>query len=587
MEKTDSLYTLLQKKNHIDSIQAYYTYTEREKYLNHAFQFVSFALKHNYKVICIEDDSLYQELLSRLSLVYSDDLLKYITFYDSSEFYLASNVFKGEDQSSKLLNVMKPIINNGDRLMMWGHIKFANEKVILQQLKKFKVYCDPYITDHNISTVCAMNGFNTPAYIQTELLKTHKYFMTDDEITKSGIFKMGYYHVEEELEKKRIHMIEQQNRQLSIDNEKLSNAYELLSRQKKEYRKLLTELPIATFITKSDCIVYANEKALIDLELPNFEFIHDVNVFEIIQFIDHSIKEQWILSLQSTQDFQLKEVELVLSNGQVKTFELKSMRTWYQGGEAILHVLIDLTPYKVLEKEMIRSEKLNIAGQLAAGIAHEIKNPLTAIKGFYKLFKLNMGKEFYYKIIDDELNRIEQIANEFLALSKPHSNVFEVHSISKIIQEVKTLLETEAILKGNEIITSFQKSDELFIYCEETKMKQVFVNLIKNAIEATTNGHIFITTKLRGENVEISIQDQGCGISESILKKVGEPFFTTKETGTGLGLLICDKIIDTHNGSRSIESTKNVGTTYTIVLPHAQNHLSLDADSPSFSEQYI
>ncbi|ERN53615.1 ATP-binding protein [Alkalihalophilus marmarensis] len=588
MEMTTPIQALLNEKNGTEPIHVYYTFSEREKYIKNALDFLSYALDRRYKVLFVEEESFYEEIISHLRMMYPNDVLEKILHQESKQFYLSSHLFNAEQNSTRLLTLISPLLEEGHRIMIWGQVLLPSQNSILSQLRTYEIQCDQFIAEHELTTVCAYNGFITPAYIQTELLKTHKYFMTDDEITISGLYQRDYLQLMNEQDKDRMANIERENKQLILDNEKLSKAYELIARKKFEYWKLLQELPISILITKEHKVVFANEKALIDLELPSFDEIKGESVFHFIDLTNYTLRKQWIDTLDANQEYDLKEVELKLENGSIKTFKLKSIRTWYKGGDAALHVLIDLTPYKLLEQKMIRAEKLNIAGQLAAGIAHEIKNPLTSIKGFYKLIKHGMGKESYYTIIDDELDRIEQIANEFLILSKPHTDVFKVHSISRIIEEVKTLLETQAIIKGNDIITSYQYEEELLITCEETKIKQVFVNLIKNAIEATSNGHIYITVKKRGQFVEISVRDEGCGISNDALARISEPFFTTKEKGTGLGLLICDKIIDNHNGTRKIESREGVGTTFTITFPLMKSpQPSIPVDPVLLSEHSI
>ncbi|MDT8860615.1 ATP-binding protein [Alkalihalobacillus sp. MEB130] len=221
---------------------------------------------------------------------------------------------------------------------------------------------------------------------------------------------------------------------------------------------------------------------------------------------------------------------------------------------------------KDTEDFMIRSEKLSMAGQLAAGIAHEIRNPLTSIKGFFQLIKESNDKEHYYNIIEEELTKIEQVSSEMLLLAKPHSEVRHPFEVKTLINDVKMLLETQAIIKNISIITAFN-ADPLFIYCEDTKIKQVLINIIKNAIEVMEYGTITIKTEEVQSRVILSIKDEGPGISKEELQKIGEPFYTTKPKGTGLGLLVCQKIIESHNGYLSIESKVGTGTTFIVDLP--------------------
>lgn len=221
---------------------------------------------------------------------------------------------------------------------------------------------------------------------------------------------------------------------------------------------------------------------------------------------------------------------------------------------------------KETENLLIRSEKLSMAGQLAAGIAHEIRNPLTSIKGFFQLIKKNEHSDLFYKIIEEELRKIEQISSELLILAKPHSEVRQSHSIYQLIEDVTLLLESQAIIKNIIIKTNYENTN-MTIQCEDTKIKQVLINLIKNAIEVMDSGTINIKVKEENHCALILINDEGHGMSESSLKKLGEPFYTTKPKGTGLGLLVCFKIIENHGGTICVDSTLGKGTTFTVKLP--------------------
>ena len=216
----------------------------------------------------------------------------------------------------------------------------------------------------------------------------------------------------------------------------------------------------------------------------------------------------------------------------------------------------------------ITSSKLSTAAQLAAGIAHEVRNPMTAILGFVKLIKDGKeDKQEYYDIIFSEINRIEQILNELLLLSKPSPIVFRERDVIETCNHVLTLLETNAVLNNIQIHKNFAEQP-ILICCDENQIKQVWINLIKNAIESMTNGgNIFVTIQDKDHEVSIEILDEGEGIPEHSLEKIGEPFFTTKSTGTGLGLSVCFKIIESHGGKAFITSEMGKGTKIVCLFP--------------------
>ncbi|MCD7035444.1 PAS domain S-box protein [Metabacillus sp. GX 13764] len=253
--------------------------------------------------------------------------------------------------------------------------------------------------------------------------------------------------------------------------------------------------------------------------------------------------------------------------GTVIYTEAVCIPTTFFGEPAVQMILRDISDRKTTEELMLRSEKLSVAGQLAAGIAHEIRNPLTAIKGFLQLMQPPKETNPYYSIVFSELNRIELILSELLLLAKPQESVFSRTSIKTLIQDVVTLLETQANLRSISILQNHEASG-LQINCDQNQLKQVFINLIKNAIDAMPEGgQILISTNADREKLTIQVRDKGKGIPPEVLKRMGEPFFTTKEKGTGLGLMITYNIIENHNGSIQAESKPGEGTVFTIALP--------------------
>jgi two-component system sporulation sensor kinase A len=237
--------------------------------------------------------------------------------------------------------------------------------------------------------------------------------------------------------------------------------------------------------------------------------------------------------------------------------------------EQILYVCTDTTERKKTEEYIRKSEKLSVVGELAAGVAHEIRNPLTSIKGFIQLLESMDAKgKFYYEVMLSEIERINFIVNEFMVLAKPQVVRFELKDLNLMLQGVITLLRTQAIMQDVQIIDEFDQ-DIPPIYCDENQLKQVFINVIKNSIESMpTGGKLYIQSKMHNErHVMIRFVDQGCGIPRERIPKLGEPFYTTKEKGTGLGLMVSHKIIEAHKGTIHFESELEEGTTVDIILP--------------------
>lgn len=243
-----------------------------------------------------------------------------------------------------------------------------------------------------------------------------------------------------------------------------------------------------------------------------------------------------------------------------------------ENGKPYQYVAIrnDITERKKAEEVLHRQDKLAAVGQLAAGVAHEIRNPLTSMKGYAEFLTLDEKdpeRLEFMNIILDEIERVNMIVEDFMVLAKPKMVELEEKNVVPVIKNVVSLLEFEA--RKKHVKLSFDCPHEIIqIECDENRLKQVFLNFIKNGIEAMPNGgELHVRTLIHENNVQISIQDTGVGIPKEKLKQLGEPFYTTKKNGNGLGLMVSFKIIENHNGKVFVESEPNKGTTFNILLP--------------------
>lgn len=227
-----------------------------------------------------------------------------------------------------------------------------------------------------------------------------------------------------------------------------------------------------------------------------------------------------------------------------------------------------------LEKRLHVSEKFATIGQLAAGLAHEIRNPLTAVQGFIQLLKnreLGDKEREYLGIIDKEMQQIARLVGEFLLLAKPAAPMCKTNSVTALVSEAANLMQSEAIMKDIRLVTEYE--DECYISVDREQIKQVIINLTKNALEAMPHGkNLFIKTAHdKNKNLcVVNVEDEGPGIPAGDLKKIFDPFFTTKEDGTGLGLAVSFRIVENHGGRLSVQTTPGTGTVFTIELPAAE-----------------
>lgn len=235
----------------------------------------------------------------------------------------------------------------------------------------------------------------------------------------------------------------------------------------------------------------------------------------------------------------------------------------------VMRISEDITNQKQSEKMLMKSEMLSAVGQLAAGIAHEIRNPLTSLKGFLQLMiQSKKYQKDYADVMMSEFNRLEAIINEFLVLSRSKSVKFEPVQVNLLLEEVIMVVESQAVLKGVSIQKNLSPSLPN-IQGIPNELKQVFLNILKNGIEAMdgVTGVIQVTSVLEHNQMMLIFEDQGKGIPEDEIGKLGEPFYTTKEKGTGLGLMMTIKIIESHGGSIRFESKSFEGTRVIITFP--------------------
>ncbi|WP_419881918.1 ATP-binding protein [Peribacillus sp. B-H-3] len=235
-------------------------------------------------------------------------------------------------------------------------------------------------------------------------------------------------------------------------------------------------------------------------------------------------------------------------------------------GETYQHISLqyDITEKKKTEETLQKTEKLSMVGELAAGIAHEIRNPLTTIKGFVQLLTESAKDPVFEDTILDEIDRINFIVSEFMVFAKPHTIYFQECNVTEILRSVIKFLQAEAHLKNVVLCHDFPEHD-MMISGEKNQLKQVFLNIIKNAIESMPGGgKVRIAITENEFEKHIIIKDHGVGISEQEVKKLGEPFFTTKTGGNGLGLMVSYKIIQNHKGMISVHSELNKGTSFKI-----------------------
>lgn len=279
-------------------------------------------------------------------------------------------------------------------------------------------------------------------------------------------------------------------------------------------------------------------------------------------------------SLESAQSGHLEQCEFRLlgKDGSVHHFRASS-RPLLENNKVIglTGVMVDITNSKQLEREMYRMEQLNLVGEMAAGIAHEIRNPMTTVKGFLQLFKSRnkyAQEREYFELMVSELDRANSIITEFLSLAKNKAVKLKPQNLNEIVMAMHPLITANANVTDGYIDVDLDDIPEVLL--DEREIRQLILNLVRNGLEAMDpGGKLTIKTYQNSDEVALLIQDQGRGIEPGILAKLGTPFISDKDNGTGLGLAVCYSIAARHNARIDVE-TGPTGTSFFVFFKREQ-----------------
>lgn len=352
---------------------------------------------------------------------------------------------------------------------------------------------------------------------------------------------------------------------------------EALKESEKRLRTLINAMPdVIVFKDGEGRWLEANDYALSYFQFENVPYrgkkdnelaVYNEICRDTLSFCEKSDQEAW----ENGRVTRNEEV-IPQSDGKSVIFDVIKIPIFYPDGRRKGLVILgrDITELKQTEELLRKSEKLAVVGQLSAGIAHEIRNPLTSLKGFLSLLQSSIDKsnEWYLDVMVSEINRIESITNQFMAVAKPQAITIQLQDLRMLIEQVSVIVSPEATMNNIQIIIDAE-ADIPLIRCEVNQLKQVFINILKNAIEAMQSGGIIIVKIMKFDHNFVLIRciDQGCGISKERIPYLGEPFYSLKEKGTGLGLMMCYKIIEEHQGKITVESELDKGTTIDVILP--------------------
>lgn len=437
------------------------------------------------------------------------------------------------------------IVNNivsFPRLIIYNIDYSKNNKIFIQ----FS-FCFCYNTDKTIKT----SKYRRKSVLNDKLESICRFIVTRNDCLNFND-KWGWNNVDAIIKKQNIQQIE--NSYLHTFNQTLH----IISQTFNSLIIRSSMQGVFEYVSPNSVqILGYTSKELIGKKITNF--LHERDQQRLLQICEkpsHLWDEEKILNLR------LKKQDGMFIWSEVRIYILKDIK---QNPREIMYMIKE----KPLDDaNLLETDKMSLIGQLAAGVAHEIRNPLTSIKGFIQLMKSDTKKnDQYLAILEQEIDRINSITNEMMFFAKPNHSKFEYYDLKSILQSCLTLLDGVAYQKQIHIMVQYC-DEPIKVFCDEQKIKQVIINLIKNALESMENpGKIIIELNKINNYSVLSITDEGCGIPQELIEKLGQPFLTTKSNGNGLGLMMCYKIIEQHEGKIEVQSELGIGTTFNVFLP--------------------
>lgn len=345
---------------------------------------------------------------------------------------------------------------------------------------------------------------------------------------------------------------------------------------------ILNAVMAPTMILDVEGKIVACNSSYADLIEVERKDIIDMNIYELYNKLKSSANENIHVCNNNELKNKVTEWSIETPKGNKKQLRItrSSIKNIYNENIGIVSVAQDISKMKEDQQKLINQEKLALLGQMGATIVHETRNYLTTIKGNSQLIELYVDDERiknYARKINVNTNEVNKIISDFLSLSKPRETELEEVAFNDMISSMKDTIETSSLMQKVELKLDLDY-DERYILCDETQIRQVILNICKNAVEAMDdilNPVLHIRTGLDEckKEVFINISDNGRGIDNETIKKIGTPFFTTKKTGTGLGLSACYQIIREHKGRIDVTSNLGEGTTFTIAIPYLDDEL--------------
>lgn len=349
--------------------------------------------------------------------------------------------------------------------------------------------------------------------------------------------------------------LKRKNRELAQKNKELKHSEEQLA-------TIFSVIPSPVLVLSLETqqIIACNDALLALLDISREELFN--RYWPERQRPDSLIKPILDASMKALYKSHM-EVTFSDASGQMKICLCNAVSVDINQTPGMLAVFSDLTEHKEYEKELVRLDQLHLIGEMAAGIGHEVRNPLTTVRGFLQLMrKTAVEKSPYLDVMIEELDRANSIISEFLGLAKNQRIDMKSNGLNALIEKILPLIQADATVAGKTVTAELGPVPLMLM--DEKLIRQLILNMVRNGLEAMPpEGHLIIRTYTEDDSIVLSVEDNGKGIPSDQIEHIWKPFYTTKESGSGLGLAVCFNVADKH-GAKIDVVTGPAGTTFTV-----------------------
>lgn len=444
-----------------------------------------------------------------------------------------------------------------DRLSMGIEIPLTEDTIITKAVNEKKLYNIDDVEKEPLSDTVLIQQLGTQAYAAVPLISRNKVL---------GVLWVDNYFNRRPVTEEDMRFLTAFSNHVAsaIENARL---FERVKLAEQELENIFESISDMVYFVGRDYVVKNINKAVSNrLGKPPKDIIGK-KCYDVFHGTKQPLSECPHQKTVEKREAFVEEVEDSYLGG---TFITSSSPIFDISGEFIgtVNVVSDVTELKNLRERVIKTDRLAALGEVAARVAHEIRNPLVSLGGFARRLekKLDGNLKEYADIIAKEVGRLEGILNEILSFVKETRINKEMVSSNNIIDEVISLIWSEIDDRGIVLVKEYSEPIELFV--DPNRIKDALLNILTNAVQAVgSNGTISVKTYVRNGACIFEIKDTGPGIAEEDLTYIFDPFFTTKESGTGLGLTITHRIIEEHDGSIEVESKTGAGSTFRVLIP--------------------